>query len=127
MDANAAIRNARTAMTSAENLGRSESADDLKDNGIPIEEVWSCTYDNRTRDSHVELDGTVRDEDGYFGADFLATPLRYPADPLGDPEEIYNCRCRMNIVLVGIQHKDNDSSYRQDAENYRKFMEEMEE
>lgn len=117
MDGNAAIRNARTAMTSAENLGRSEAADDLKEKGIPEEEVWSATFDDRTRETHMMLDGEVRDEDGYFGADFLDTPLRYPADPEGDPEEIYNCRCRLSIRLKGIDHS-------KDAELYEKFMRE---
>ena len=117
MDNNAAVRNARTAMTSAENLGRSEAADDLKDKGIPVEEVWSATYDKRTRDTHLMLDGTVRDENGVFGADFLAHPLRYPADPEGDPEEIYNCRCRLNIQLQGIDHSN-------DRELYEQFMKE---
>ena len=113
MDRNSAVRNARTAMTSAENLGRSEAADDLKEKGIPVEEVWSATYDNRTRDTHLMLDGTVRDENGVFGADFLAHPLRYPADPEGDPEEIYNCRCRLNIQLKGIDHSNDEELYKQ--------------
>lgn len=115
MDENSAIRNARTAMTSAENLGRSESADRLKSQGIPVNEVWNATYDSRTRDTHLMLDGTMRDENGYFGADFLTTPLRYPADPLGDPEEVYNCRCRMSVVLEGIDHS-------QDGDLYEEFM-----
>lgn len=115
MDRNAAVRNARTMMTGAENMGRAEAADDLKAQGIPMDEVWSATYDNRTRESHLELDGTVRDENGYFGADFLAHPLRYPADPLGDPEEIYNCRCRLSLQIVGIDHS-------KDQELYENFM-----
>lgn len=115
MDRNAAVRNARTMMTGAENMGRAEAADDLKAQGIPMDEVWSATYDNRTRESHLELDGTVRDENGYFGADFLARPLRYPADPLGDPEETYNCRCRLSLQLKGIDHSN-------DKELYENFM-----
>ncbi len=117
MDKNSATRNARTAMTYAENLGRTESAEKLKDMGIPEEEVWSATYDDHTRDTHLLLDGTKRDEDGYFGAGIIATPLRCPADPSGDPEEIYNCRCRLNIVLKGIDHS-------QDDDLYEKFMQE---
>lgn len=113
MDENAATRNARTAMTAAENMGRAEAADDLKKQGIPMDEVWSATYDNRTRDSHLMLDGTVRDENGYFGADFLIHPLRYPADPEGDPEEIYNCRCRLSLQLKGIDHSNDKELYEQ--------------
>ena len=117
MDRNAAIRNARTSMTAAENMGRAEAADHLKEQGIPMVEVWSATYDDRTRDSHLMLDGTERDEDGYFGADFLDTPLRYPADPLGDPEEVYNCRCRLSLRLGMIDHS-------QDKNLYEEFMKE---
>ena len=117
MDKNAAIRNARTAYTSAENLGRSQAADDLKAQGIPTEEVWSATYDSRTRDSHLLLDGTTRDASGYFGVGIINTPLRFPADPAGDPEEVYNCRCRLNIQLQGIDHS-------QDDDLYEKFMKE---
>lgn len=124
MDKNSAIRTARTCMTAAENMGRNEAADDLKEKGVPVVEQWSATYDNRTRDTHMELDGTIKDENGYFGADFLATPLRYPADPLGDPEETYNCRCRLNIILEGIDHSNEGSTYRQDGDAYRRFMEE---
>lgn len=117
MDKNAATRNARTAMTAAENVGRSESAEELKEKGIPVEEVWSAAIDKRTRETHILLDGTVKDENGFFGADILLHPLRYPADPDGDPEEIYNCRCRLNIQLKGIDHSN-------DKELYERFMKE---
>lgn len=117
MDRNAAVRNARTMMTGAENMGRAEAADDLKAQGIPMDEVWSATYDNRTRESHLELDGTVRDENGYFGVGIINKPLRYPADPEGDPEEIYNCRCRLSLQLKGIDHS-------KDQELYENFMKE---
>ena len=126
MDRNSAIRNARTAMTSAENMGRAEAADDLKEKGIPVEEVWSATYDSRTRDTHLMLDGTVRDEDGLFGVGIINTPLRYPADPEGDPEEIYNCRCRMNIQIKGIDHSNDEELYKQFMqENYSQDWENL--
>lgn len=114
MDRNSAIRNARTCMTSAENLGRAESAQELKDKGIPIVEVWSAVHDARTRETHVLLDGTTRDETtGLFGEGILVNPLKYPADPDGDPEEIYNCRCRLNIEIQGIDHSNDDALYEQ--------------
>ena len=117
MDKNAATRNARTAMTAAENVGRSESAEELKEMGIPVEEVWSATFDKRTRETHILLDGTVKDENGFFGEGILLHPLRYPADPDGDPEEIYNCRCRLNIQIKGIDHS-------KDKDLYERFMKE---
>jgi len=119
MDRNAAIRNARTAMTGAENLGRYQSAEDLREQGIPVEEVWSATPDDRTRESHRLLDGTTRDESGYFGVGIIATPLRFAGDPNGDPEEVYNCRCRTGIVLQGIDHS-------KDKDLYEEFMKQFE-
>lgn len=115
MDENAAMRNARTAMTGAENLGRNEAVQAMKQNGVPVKFMWSATKDKRTRDTHLLLDGTYQDENGYFGEGIIDTPLEYPADPNGDPEEIYNCRCRASIVLEGIDHS-------QDEDNYAKFM-----
>ena len=119
MDRNAAVRNARTAMTGAENLGRYESARDLRENGIPVEEVWMATPDDRTRDSHKLLDGTTRDESGYFGVGIIDIPMRFAGDPLGAPEEVYNCRCRTGIVLQGIDHS-------QDQDLYEEFMKQFE-
>jgi len=113
MDNNAAIRNARTAMTAAENLGRSESARRLRQRGLPVEEVWSATLDGRTRDSHLLLDGTKKDENGYYGVGILNVPLRFPADPRGEGKEIYNCRCRENVQIAGIDHSRDDELYEQ--------------
>lgn len=128
MDKNAAVRNARTAMTAAENAGRTEAARVLQEKGVPVIEEWACTHDNRTRDTHIMLDGERRDENGVFGASFLATPLRFPADPLGDPEEVYNCRCRLNVVLAGIDHTQDGALYEQFmAENYPENYEVMKE
>ena len=117
MDENAAKRNARTAMTAAENLGRNEGYHDLKDKGIPCRFQWSATHDKRTRDTHILLDGTYQDESGYFGEGIIDTPLQYPGDPAGDPEEIYNCRCRASLRLEGVDHS-------QDGSLYEKFMRE---
>lgn len=119
MDDNAAIRNARTSMTAAENLGRTESASRLRQRGVPITEIWSATKDSRTRDSHLLLDGTTRDEKtGKFGVGIIEKPyLRFPADPEGQAKEIYNCRCRLNVNLLGIDHSHDD-------EIYERFMQE---
>lgn len=123
MDKNAAKRNARTAMTGAENMGRAASAADLKENGIPVQEVWSAAGDDRVRETHRLLDGTYKSEAGYFGEGILTTPLRYAGDPLGDPEEVYNCRCRTGIVLPGIDHSQDDKLY----EEFMKQFEESKE
>lgn len=129
MDNNAAIRNARTSMTAAENLGRSESARRLRQRGLPVKEVWSATHDARTRDSHLLLDGTRRDEKtGKFGVGIIEEPyLRFPADPEGQAKEIYNCRCRLNVQIAGIDHSKDDELYEQFMrENYPEDWNELE-
>lgn len=117
MDNNAAIRNARTAMTGAENLGRNDAFQFMKKNGVPVKFMWSAVKDRRTRDTHLLLDGTYQNDEGYFGDGIINTPIEFPGDPNGDPEEIYNCRCRASIVLEGVDHS-------QDEDAYAKFMQE---
>lgn len=83
-----ARRSARTMMTSVENKARDDSYEELKSKGVELETIWLATLDDRTRHSHRQLHGEVRGEDGKY-----SNGLRYPADPAGAPEEVYNCRC----------------------------------
>lgn len=90
MDENAAIRNARTAMTGAQNAGRLDSMKRAAARGIGVKKGWLSTLDNVTRDSHVDLDGEVQEIDKTF-----SNGLMYPGDASGAPAEVYNCRCRL--------------------------------
>jgi len=119
MDETAARRTARTAVNSIENKGRKDATDRVRDAGIPMTEVWSCTHDSRTRDTHILLDGTKPNEDGYFGEGILDPYhlMQYPSDPNGEPKEVYNCRCRLNSFIEGIDHS-------KDADLYAQFMSE---
>lgn len=95
MDRSSAIRNARTMMTSAENGGRFNSYLRAEDLGINIEKQWLATLDGRTRHSHAAQDGEhvpIKEE--------FSNGLMFPADPDGDPREVYNCRCTM-VAVVG--------------------------
>lgn len=117
MDKNAAIRTARTAVNGIENKGRKDATERVKAAGIPMIEMWSCTHDNRTRDTHILLDKTLPNEKGLFGEGILTTLLEYPGDPSGDPAEVYNCRCGLMSTIKGIDHSKDD-------ELYAKMMEE---
>lgn len=86
--------NARTAMTGAQNAGRLDSYFDSKGLGINIKKQWMATLDERTRTSHQAMDGEIVDIEDKF-----SNELEYPADPEGDPREVYNCRCTMIAVL----------------------------
>ena len=56
-DMNAAIRNARTATTCAENAGRTRSYQRAVDMGIELYQVWLAALDSRTRSSHRHMYG----------------------------------------------------------------------
>ena len=116
MDYTAAVRNARTAVIGAQNAGRADASERVKEAGYEMVDVWSATYDQRTRDTHIALDGQERQPDGYFHT-FTGELLAYPCDPNGAPEEVYNCRCRLNSIIKGINHSKDDELYAQ-------FMEE---
>lgn len=100
MDKNAAIRNARTMTTEAENGGRMDSMHEAEEMGLEYAKVWMSTHDERTRESHARMDGETVPLDEKF-----SNGLEYPGDPNGAPEEVYNCRCSLVRKLVGYKGK----------------------
>lgn len=96
-----AIRNARTAVTGAQNAGRQATFDSAVDMGIELEKEWVATLDGRTRHSHAMLDGEVVDYDQKF-----SNGLRYPGDPHGRANEVWNCRCAMIARVKGVDTSD---------------------
>lgn len=95
MNYHAAVRNARTMMTGAQNAGRNDSYDRIESKGTKLSRVWISVLDGRVRHQHRMLHGEVRD-----GAKF-SNGLRYPGDPDGAAGEVYNCRCSMRCFLPG--------------------------
>ena len=90
----AAMRTARTMVTSAQNGGRIEGYKRAERLGIKTLKVWIATPDSRVRDSHARLDGEERETEEEF-----SNGCKYPGDPNGDPEEVYNCRCTLGTQL----------------------------
>ena len=86
MTERAAMRNARTAVTGAENAGRIDSYIRAQNMGIKMKQMWMATLDARTRDSHAIMDGEQQEVGKKF-----SNGCRYPGDPQGSPAEIYNC------------------------------------
>lgn len=122
MDYNASIRNARTYMTAAENAGREDSYAQAQKIGIRIRRRWLATPDNRTRASHIVLDGEIRK----VGEPF-SNGLRYPGDPNGEGEEIYNCRCTLQPVIDGFEQDLSDRFMRLPEDmTYERWKEEGE-
>lgn len=107
MNKAAAIRNARTMTTGAENAGRVDSYNRARDMGIGVQQEWLATLDGRTRDSHRMLDGERIPvaKDKWHPSKF-SNGCRYPGDPQGPPREVYNCRCTLVPVVEGIDQSN---------------------
>ncbi len=111
----AAIRNARTSFTSAQNAGRMDSYEKASAMGIKLEKEWLAAIDARTRDSHIDANGQMQPWDKPFHLDNC--DMMYPGDPKGDPAEVYNCRC--TVVAVLPEYK----GITKDEDNYQKWLE----
>ena len=127
-DMNAAIRNARTSTTCAQNAGRTQSYQRAVNMGIELYQVWLAALDSRTRSSHRHMDGekvkVVKGKQVKF-----SNGLRYPADPDGRAEEVWNCRCTLvtsfdeNEDFTDIKNRAN----KLDNQSYKEWKEEHKE
>ena len=102
MDHHAAIRNARTMVTGAQNAGRIDAGKRAADMGIGTTNVWMATLDLRTRHEHRVLDGQRREVDEPFEVE--GEKIRFPGDPAAAPHLIYNCRCTLIPQVKGFEY-----------------------
>lgn len=85
-----AVTIARTELLSASNQGSVEGA---RQSGVAEQKVWLATSDDRTRDTHRDVDGaTVALEEPF---DVGGAPMMFPGDPAGPASETINCRCTL--------------------------------
>ena len=110
----AAIRNARTSFTSAQNAGSLNAMTQAVEMGIKIKKQWMATRDKRTRDRHLEMNGEQQEVNKKF-----SNGLMYPGDAEGAPEEVYNCRCTMVTVDPAVLDVDSDPY---DVEGFKEWM-----
>ena len=101
MDQRAAMKAARTAITSAHSLGKLKGYERAADMGIDVEKQWLAALDSRTRGSHRHLDGEVVKLDAEF-----SNGLKYPGDPDGPASEVYNCRCTLVPVIGDVEYDE---------------------
>lgn len=106
---------ARTAMTGAQNAGRQKQMEDAEDMGIKVKKRWLATLDDRTRDTHQDLDGQEVPVDEPFTVDVdgKKEEIEFPGDPNAEPCLVFNCRCTMIQVYEGVERK----SVRRDDED----------
>lgn len=75
------------ARTETEVAVQSGQFEGYKQSGVEIK-IWVAVMDDRTRDSHAEMDGEERPIDMPF-----SNGLMFPGDPDGEASEVINCRC----------------------------------
>lgn len=121
MDQRAAMRSARTAMTSAHSLGKLKGYERAAGMGIDVEKQWLAALDRRTRGSHRHLDGETVKLDGEF-----SNGLKYPGDPDGPGSEVYNCRCTLVPVIGDVQYDAVERASKLGSMSYEEWKNEHE-
>lgn len=102
----AATRTARTMTTAAENSGRQSGINRATADGIILIKEWLATNDERTRDSHAEINHQrVRCDAGNTKKVKFSNGLEFPGDWNGKPAEVYNCRCTLITKYAGVDEK----------------------
>lgn len=92
---------ARTEGHRSQMAGRFASMDHAEIQGVKIMKVWVSALDDRTRDTHAELDGEKVAKDEYFTSSSGASAL-YPST-FGSAEEDINCRCSFRYEIEGFE------------------------
>lgn len=85
---NNSIRIARTEGHRIQCRAAMDAMEAAKDKGCDVVKQWDATLDDRTRESHVMVDGEIREVDKPF-----SNGLDFPGDPGGGAAEVVNCRC----------------------------------
>lgn len=95
--ANRAKTIAQTETTRAYGAGTlAAGLEQSKVTGRLLRKRWETEQDQRVRDSHRQVDGTVRDLGMPFYVDGF--PMQFPGDPIAPPELVINCRCDLVIM-----------------------------
>lgn len=116
MDQRAAMKAARTAITSAHSLGKLKGYERAAGMGIDVKKQWLAALDSRTRGSHRHLDGETVKLDAEF-----SNGLKYPGDPDGPGSEIYNCRCTLVPVLGDVDYDEVERANKLGGMSYEEW------
>ena len=87
---NNAVRIARTEGHRIQLQGAMDACHKAKEHGADVVKQWDSTLDSSTRESHVAVDGEIREIDEPF-----SNGLMFPGDPAGGAAEVINCRCAL--------------------------------
>lgn len=87
---NNAVRIARTEGHRIQVQAGMDACYKAKEKGADVVKQWDSTMDSATRESHVAVDGEIRELDEKF-----SNGLMFPGDPSGGAAEVVNCRCAL--------------------------------
>lgn len=87
---NRAMRIARTEGHGVQVQAAVDVQHKAKEKGADIVKQWDAALDGRTRESHRQVDGEIRELDEKFSNNMM-----YPSDPAGGAAEVVNCRCAL--------------------------------
>jgi hypothetical protein len=87
---NNAVRIARTEGHRIQCQAGMDACYKAKEKGADVVKQWDATLDSNTRESHVAIDGQIRELDKPF-----SNGLMFPGDPSGGAAEVINCRCAL--------------------------------
>lgn len=87
---NKAIRIARTEGHRIQTTAAMDVMEAAKEKGADVLKQWDAALDARTRESHAQVDGEIREVDEKF-----SNGLMFPGDPSGGAAEVVNCRCAL--------------------------------
>lgn len=86
------------AETETNNAANYDGYEEAKEDG-KTQKVWIALRDNKTRQTHLDVDGTVIGIDELF--DVGEAQMRFPCDEeyaYDSPQEIVNCRCSLDYL-----------------------------
>lgn len=92
MGFNKMMRIVRTEGHRIQSMSAFDAQHAAKDAGADIVKQWNAALDGKTRDTHRQLDGQIRELDEPFEVGGMTA--MYPSD-FGDPAEDINCRCAL--------------------------------
>ncbi len=87
---NNAVRIARTEGHRIQCQSGMDACYKAKEKGADVVKQWDSTLDAKTRESHVQVDGEIRELDEPF-----SNGLMFPGDPSGGAAEVVHCRCAL--------------------------------
>ena len=102
---NNAIRIVRTEGHRIQTTAAMDAMTAAKERGADIVKQWDSTLDAKTRNSHVAVDGEIRE----LGKKF-SNGLNFPGDPHGKAAEVINCRCGL-LQRARWNLEDEDQSF----------------